>query len=223
MSPIATPTAGPDSTSCAERLTPEAFADAFTACSRLLWCIAAGVLGSRDAVDDVLQEGAIVALQKLDQFDPATSFTAWMGRIVRFVALNHARRLRRQGAGAVDAEVLDLIASDRSRADASSAATPAAGLAADSPADARGALRPDQASFDDALTAALGTLEGTARSCLLLRTLMDLPYREIALALDIPEGTAMSHVHRSRQALRRRLQEQPSRAAGGTAGTEASS
>ena len=48
-------------------------------------------------------------------------------------------------------------------------------------------------------------MEETARACLLLRTLQDMPYREIALALDIAEGTAMSHVHRARMAMRERL------------------
>src|SRR5262249_54943115 len=59
---------------------------------RTLWCIAAAVLGGRSHADDVLQEAAVVALSKLDQFNPATSFTAWMGQIVRFVALNESRR-----------------------------------------------------------------------------------------------------------------------------------
>ena len=54
-------------------------------------------------------------------------------------------------------------------------------------------------------------LEETARTCLLLRTLRDMPYREISLLLDIPEGTAMSHVHRARQAMRYFLTEQPER------------
>ncbi|MBT8485493.1 MAG: RNA polymerase subunit sigma-70, partial [Phycisphaerae bacterium] len=74
------------------RLTNDAFAEAFSTHARALWCVAAGILGHRDVVEDVLQEGALIALRKLDQFDPDTSFFAWMGRIVRYVALNQARR-----------------------------------------------------------------------------------------------------------------------------------
>ena len=59
--------------------------------------------------------------------------------------------------------------------------------------------------FDDELTHALGDLEETARGCLLMRVVLDMPYRDISLALNIPEGTAASHVHRARAALRRAL------------------
>jgi DNA-directed RNA polymerase specialized sigma24 family protein len=40
---------------------------------------------------------------------------------------------------------------------------------------------------------------------LLLRTVEKLSYAEIAALMDMPEGTAMSHVHRSKMALRERL------------------
>ncbi|MBT8484154.1 MAG: RNA polymerase sigma factor, partial [Phycisphaerae bacterium] len=71
----------------------------------------------------------------------------------------------------------------------------------------RGTLPPDQRSFDDDVLHALDGLEETARACLLLRTVVDLPYKEIARALDVPEGTAMSHVHRARRVLREKLDE----------------
>ena len=38
-----------------------------------------------------------------------------------------------------------------------------------------------------------------------MRTLDGLSYAEIAALLDVPEGTAMSHVHRTRRLLRERL------------------
>jgi DNA-directed RNA polymerase specialized sigma24 family protein len=40
---------------------------------------------------------------------------------------------------------------------------------------------------------------------LLLRTIEQMEYSEISKVLQIPEGTAMSHVHRARQHLRERL------------------
>jgi RNA polymerase sigma-70 factor (ECF subfamily) len=195
MSSLSTPIDGRIAGADARRLSPQAFAEEFMACSRTLWCIAAGVLGKRDQADDVLQEGAMIALGKLEQFDPDTSFVAWMGRIVRFVALNHARRRQRRAASALDEQTIE---APPERRDATAGA-PAA------PATARGELRPDQKCFDDDVCAALSTLDEIARACLLLRTVLDLPYREIALALDIPEGTAMSHVHRARRTLRDRL------------------
>jgi RNA polymerase sigma-70 factor (ECF subfamily) len=154
-------------------------------------------VSDRGDVDDVLQQGAIIALGKLDQFDADTSFIAWMGRIVRYEALNQARRRRKQKAADADPATIETNAG--------------AADAARLPTDGRGRLHADQASFDDEVMSALRALEETPRACILLRTLLDLPYREIARALDIPEGTAMSHVHRARHAMRDRLR---ARAAG---------
>lgn len=178
------------------RLRPNDFAERFTACSRTLWCIAAAVAG-RNQAQDVLQEAALIALGKLHQFDPGTSFTAWMGRIVRFSALNIARHRARRRTVPLDAAALGEAVADKP-------ALPS------SPLTGRGELAYDQASFDDSVLAALGSLEETARTCLLLRVVAELPYREIARVLDIPEGTAMSHVHRARRDLSERLAEQVS-------------
>ncbi len=162
----------------------------FRESERTLWCIAAAVLGSRERADDTLQDAAVIALSKLDQFDPDTSFTAWMGQIVRFTALNHRRRANtRSTAAAIDTDQ----ANPHERAHEAS------------PVDARGSLEPDQGSFDDRVVAALNELGETARFCLLLRVVRGLSYKEIARALDLPEGTAMSHVHRARAAMRSTL------------------
>ncbi|MCC7290659.1 MAG: RNA polymerase sigma factor [Phycisphaerales bacterium] len=171
------------------------FAALFEESYRTLWLVGAGVLGTRQGVDDVLQEAAVVALGKADQFQTGTSFKAWMSQIVRFVAMNHGRRRRRDGAGS-SSEALDQAAAP------DAAAVPAAEVIT-----RRGSLMPDQSAFDDEVTRALAELGETARACLLLRTVEGLEYAEISRVLGIPEGTAMSHVHRSRHAMRRRLTE----------------
>jgi RNA polymerase sigma-70 factor, ECF subfamily len=178
-------------------LTPAGFASRFRDAWQTLWFVAAGVVGDRNAADDVLQEAAIVALSKLSQFDPQTNFTAWMGRIVRFIALNHARRKLRTTSASVDPQSLEVVVTTKS------------GQASEPVLNGRGELFPGQENFDDRVLHALHSLDETARACLLLRTLMDMPYKEISLALDIAEGTAMSHVHRARTALRERLGYEP--------------
>jgi RNA polymerase sigma-70 factor (ECF subfamily) len=174
------------------QLSPDAFADQFTACSRTLWCVAAAILGNPGSAEDVLQEAAIIALRKLDQFDADTSFPAWMTQIVRYVALNTARRRSRHDALAVDPVHLDetVAADTRDRRVVLTA---------------HGQVRLDAEGIDDELLAALGRLDADARACLLLRVVMEQPYREIARTLGLPEGTAMSHVHRARRALNRQL------------------
>lgn len=150
------------------------FEDRFQAVSRSLWCIAAAVLNDRVHADDVVQDAAIVALGKLDEFDAETSFLAWMGQIVRFVALNEGRKRFREHA-----------AQDGLRHEQISAPPSFSDL-----------------TFDARIERALSQLEETARACLLLRTVMGLSYKEIAAAVGVPEGTAMSHVFRARKAMR---------------------
>ncbi|MFG0283872.1 MAG: RNA polymerase sigma factor [Phycisphaerales bacterium JB039] len=154
------------------------FAARLEADRRRLWTIAAAILGSPHDAEDVVQEASVIALGKLEQFQRDTSFLAWMGQIVRFVALNQMRRRQRDRAVAVEPD--------------------AVGAA---PVDAP----PVEGEFRGELLAAVHTLEETPRTCLLLRIVCEMSYREIAAAMEIPEGTAMSHVHRSRAALRKRL------------------
>ena len=176
-------------------LTPDEFATLFQGSSRLLWTIAAGVLGSPMEAEDVLQEAAMRALGKLEQFQRGTSFQAWMGSFVRNVGLNHLRKRSRRGKSVrmeVLAEHLDELPH--------SSPGPS-----EPPIGTDGRLHEDQANFDDVLLAELKEIAAVPRACLLLRSLLELSYREISEALDIPEGTAMSHVHRTRNLLRQRL------------------
>ena len=175
------------------RLTPEAFAEQFRAAERVLWTVAAGILGDPTEAEDVLQEAATMALTKLQQFDPTTQFTAWMGTFVRNVALNVARKRARRNTRSSDPEELAQMLEESTVAPV------------DSPVDAQGRLQADQGAFDDRVMAGLDELRGVARAALLLRTVNGLSYREIGVALGIREGTAMSHVHRARQAMRQHL------------------
>lgn len=158
------------------------FCAQYKASFRVLWLIAVGTVGDAASADDVVQDAAMVALGKLDDFEPGTNFTAWMGRMVRFVGLNHARKERKHRATAYDAsgDDLDMMAAQP---------------APDDSADA----------FDRRLVRELDDVADVARACLLLRTVEGLPYTQIAELLDIPQGTAMSHVHRTRRLLRERL------------------
>ncbi len=170
----------------AAELTPDRFAALYRESTRALWCIAMSVLKDRASAEDVVQDAAMIALAKRREFEPGTSFTAWVGQIVRFTALNEHRRRRREEAGRLNH-------------------AGAAFATSEPPPPPTGADDSTWRGMEPALARALDTLDETPRTCLLMRTVMNMGYREIAAGLGIPEGTAMSHVHRARQALRAKL------------------
>lgn len=176
----------------ADVLDPQGFAAHFAEAFRTLWLVAVGVVRDRALAEDVVQEAAIVALGKLEQFEPGTNFRAWMSRITRNIALNAARKRVRRPEAALDPSAIEYAATDRS------AGAPGHGGLGER-------LAPDAYAFDDAVLGALRLVGDTARACLLLRTIEGLAYGEISELLDIPEGTAMSHVHRARKAMREYL------------------
>jgi RNA polymerase sigma-70 factor (ECF subfamily) len=178
----------------ASRETPLDFAAQFEASFKILWLVAMSIVADRSAAEDVVQEAALLALGKLDQFEPGTNFRAWMAQMVRFVALNYARKRQKQRAGALDPSLENTSAR---------LASPAQG--GEMRLGRSGQLPADQGHFDDHIMSALNSVGETARACLLLRTLEDMEYAEIARILEIPQGTAMSHVHRTRQHLRQCL------------------
>ena len=184
------------------RLDREGFALRFQESAKVLWTVAAAVLGDRSHAEDVLQEACVIGLSKLERFDPTTSFAAWMSAIVRNVARNTARKGQRQATSAVAPDLLSELLDQEVGTAGGLRTGPTAEPAI---IDRRGELLGDTGDFGDELRQGLLGLRPVARAALLLRSIQGLEYREIAEVLDIPEGTAMSHVHRSRQVLRDRL------------------
>ncbi len=170
-------------------LTRAEFMERLRPASNALWCVAVAVMGGRSEADDVLQDAIAIGLERLSSFTPGTNFTAWMSEIVRNVARNQVRKNARRRTSPVDPVAID-----------ASRRAPEQGMrTAISP---EGRVRADQPDFDDAVVAALLTLDETPRECLLLRTLLGLSHAEIARILAIPEGTAMSHFSRARRRMR---------------------
>lgn len=197
-----TPASSVEGAASAGKGVREDFASQFTQSFRVLWFIASGIVGDRALAEDVVQEAAMIGMEKFHQFEPGTNFTAWMGQMVRHVALNTARKEMRHQSGLKDAGAEGRLGVASSEVGRNEAAEKDASRFAWS---IRGELPPDQQLFDDAVIRALGEVSAAARACLLLRTVEGLEYSEISTLLGIPEGTAMSHVHRSRQHLREKL------------------
>jgi RNA polymerase sigma-70 factor (ECF subfamily) len=196
----AAPGLGGDSRLRAGPLSAQEFSAQYRACARVMWLIAVGILGDAHEADDVVQEAALIAYRKRESFASGTSFRSWVGTIVRNVAMNALRSSRRR----------------RGLVEGWTGAQPA-GDAPLSAASSNGAVLTDRV-IDARVLRALSDMGDVARACLLLRTVGELQYAEIASMLAIPEGTAMSHVHRARAHLRERLSPVWNERIGGTAG-----
>lgn len=150
--------------------------------------IAAGITGNRSDADDIVQQAIAIAIEKNMSFTSESHFMGWLAGVVRNCALNYKRKLTRRDTHPTDPVKMSSVAS----ASESS-----------SPVDLKtGQLKPLQNSFDDRVRAALETVAPNARGCLLLRTVEGLSYKEISNLMNIPEGTAMNLVHRSKNKLR---------------------
>ena len=152
-----------------------------------LFAIAYGVTGSRADAEDIVQQAITIAIEKNQSFDTEYQFNGWLSGIVRNCALNHRRKAWRRKTQATDPTLLHSVEGTTS---------------GESPIDEAGEIQPLQQSFDDRLQQALQKVSPKARSCLLLRTVEGMSYREISQLMDIPEGTAMNMVHRSKKQLR---------------------
>jgi RNA polymerase sigma-70 factor (ECF subfamily) len=132
--------------------------------------------GSWSDADDVAQEAFLRAYRGLAGFDGRSSFGTWLHRIVVNCGLNHLRSRRRaQPRPVEESRPADAAARAQSRQEV---ALVVEGLAALTPA-----LR---------VTLILAAVEGMA-------------YRDIAAALDLPEGTVAWRVNQARKLLRARL------------------
>ncbi|MEM9883409.1 MAG: RNA polymerase sigma factor [Planctomycetota bacterium] len=185
------PTEPPQPTAPLDR---DGFARLYTEGLPRLRLIAVGMIGDRAAAEDIVHDAAATALTKMNEFTPGTNFTAWLGRFVRHAALNQRRRLAYRATVSLDAE---------------GAPTPPdptpPHTTGPTPLGRNGQLAEDRGEFDDRLRRELALLAPVARACLLLRTVGGLDYQAIAETLEIPRGTAMSHVSRARNLLRERL------------------
>jgi RNA polymerase sigma-70 factor (ECF subfamily) len=124
---------------------------------------------------DVTQQVFLQAFRSLKQFNGRSRFETWLYRLAINESLQHLRRNRRWRYHALDWEPMD-----------------------DSHDEENSERR-------DLLEQALARIDPELRSIFLLRESECLSYRDIAEALEIPEGTVGSRLNRARRELRQIL------------------
>jgi len=145
--------------------------------------IAAGIIGKMSDAEDIVQQAYSIAIEKNQSFGSRDQFLGWLAGVVKYCALNVRRKRIRRKTSAVDPSDMQSFVVDSSSTDTSKI-------------DIKN-LESLKGSFDDEVMRALGNISDDARTCLLLKSVENMSYKEIATLVQIPEGTAMSMVHRT--------------------------
>jgi RNA polymerase sigma-70 factor (ECF subfamily) len=133
------------------------------------------MVGFQDA-PDLTQQVFLRVFQKICQYSGRSQFGTWIYRVAINEALQHLRRSKRTRLRILEQEPMD-----------------------------RSPNSYENVGDKELLEQALERLDPELRSAFLLREVEGLSYKEIAEALQIPEGTVGSRLNRARRELKQRL------------------
>jgi RNA polymerase sigma factor (sigma-70 family) len=163
--------------------------------------IAAALVQDRSEACDIVQQSAIIAIERIDQFLPSNEttsdieFARWMAAIVRKVSANLRRRNKVRRAVSLN----ETDANTRANLDRATGNVNYEIVEFDGQSRT---FRGIDGAFDDRLRSALQSLSEISRICLLLHVVLNVTLDEIGQILDIPPGTVASHVSRAKKSLR---------------------
>jgi RNA polymerase sigma-70 factor (ECF subfamily) len=135
-------------------------------------------LRDRAEADDVLQEVALVIVEKFDDWDPERPFVAWALGIARHVVLTHLRA-RYRSTKVELSDAVDLVAASYEK------------------------LEPQAELMKDSLADCLGQVSGQSRQVLALRYTDGLELKQIAERLSMTASNVGVLLHRVRSVLRK--------------------
>lgn len=138
--------------------------------------------------EDVFSASVLAAYKSRDKFRPGSNFRAWMYRIITNKCFVANREISRRGESLEESdEGLSKLADNKDYVKAISS--------------------PEEflACCGDEVYIAMKKISTIQRSCLLLKTMENFSYKEIADILEIPFGTVMTHLARGRAKLRKIL------------------
>lgn len=167
----------------AQRGEMDAFAELVRRFQQRSYRTARAMMGNHGDADDVTQESFLRAYRGLPRFDGRADFGTWLHRIVINTALNQLRRRRRGAQHTASAEA-------------------GARVAEPGPDPLAQAESRERAVV---VMAALEALSPTLRATLILATVEDMAYKDIAETLGVPAGTVAWRINQARRLLRERL------------------
>ena len=138
--------------------------------------------------DDVFSSAVLAAYKSRANFKPGSNFRAWMYKILTNKCFVANREIGRRGENLDDVQDY-LVELSTNEGYSSSIDDPDEFL--------------DECG--DEILMAMKKLSTMERSCLLLKTMAQFSYKELAEILEIPFGTVMTHLARGRAKLRKEL------------------
>lgn len=193
MHPPYTRRVGEDDTDLeqARRGDREAFGRLVRRHQRRVYAAALHILGNHSDADDATQEAFVRAYRGLPGFDGRADFSTWLYRITVNTALNALRSGRRGAA-----------LSQRSGTEAAHMGGRPEALGQGTP----GPVQQVQHAGEVArVLEAVTQLSPPLRVTIVLATIEELPHKQIAEILEIPEGTVAWRVNEARRLLKLRL------------------
>ncbi|MCW8129201.1 MAG: sigma-70 family RNA polymerase sigma factor [Planctomycetota bacterium] len=167
-----------------------AFVEVAMPLAEILYATAYRMTGNSAKAEDLVQETFVRAWKNFDRFEAGTNFKAWIFKIMIFVNRNDRRNPRQREV------TVDFSGEEHPVEAAAPAEAPAAGVNWEG---LYGEL------VEDEFKRALDRLDEDQRTVLMLVTLGELSYQEVAESLGVPIGTVMSRLFRARKRLQEDL------------------
>lgn len=169
----------------------EAFGRLVRRHQKRVYAAALHILGNHSDADDVTQESLVRAYRGLGSFDGRADFFTWLYRITVNTALNALRSDKRGAALHQKGHTESAHVGGRPEALGHDAVGPA--------------QKVQQTGELARVLDAVSKLSAPLRVTLVLATIEELPHKQIAEILEIPEGTVAWRVNEARRLLKLRL------------------
>lgn len=149
---------------------------------------------TRATAEDLLQEVFLRVIKGAEKYQRQAKFTTWLYTIARNLCVDHSRRQKHRKAQSLDApltsdsdsgSLMDVIGDQQIGSD----------------------RRAVSSQLGDKLKAAIDGLSDEQREVFLMREFLDMPFKEIAEVVGVPENTVKSRMRYALEKLRMELEE----------------
>lgn len=140
------------------------------------------LLGNRQDALEVSQDAFVRAWRRIKRFEPGRPFYPWYATVLRHMCIDRLRKRK----------ITRDLQPDDARAQP----------------DSDPVLQAERKELRDRVRKAVQELPLKHREVIVMQHFQDMSYRQMAEALDVPEGTVMSRLYYARRALRQKLAEE---------------